>query len=79
MNLSEPFIFSTFEEKNSMALGKFTKKVSTYLTGRTLQMFRFDCVDSYMGESPKLKQIINEYYRNKPPLGFRNQQNPNDK
>lgn len=51
-----------------MAIGQFTKRVTTFISGRTLKMFRFDCVDSYMCESAKLKQIINEYYRNKPQL-----------
>lgn len=53
-----------------MAVGKFSKRVTTFLKGRTLKMFRFDCVDSDMGESQKLKQIVNDYYRNKVPFGF---------
>lgn len=54
-----------------MAIGKYSKRVTTFLKGRSLQMFRFDCVDSECGESVKLKEIVNYYYRNNPPKGFK--------
>lgn len=55
-----------------MAVGKFSKRITSFLSGNTLKMFRFDCLDSGMGESQKIRQIILTHYRNKPPAGFEN-------
>lgn len=54
-----------------MAISKFTEQCTTFLSGLTLKMFRFDCYDSGMGKSQKLKQIVTWYYRNNPPAGFK--------
>lgn len=53
-----------------MAIGQFTKRVTTFISGLDLKMFRYDCLDNGIGESQKLKQIVKHYYRNNPPLGF---------
>lgn len=58
-----------------MAVGKFSKRITSFLSGSYLKMFRFDCVDSGMGESQKVRQIIIQHYRNKPPKGFDNNTN----
>lgn len=62
--------YTIFAIKKQMTISKFTEKCVTYLSGKTLRMFRFDCIDSGVGKSQKLKQIIHWYYRNNPPLGF---------
>lgn len=58
-----------------MGISQFTKPVTTYLHGKVLRMFRFDCVDSEVGQAVKLREIVTEYYRNKPPFGFDKQGN----
>ena len=60
-----------------MAIGRYTKKVSTNLKGKSLQMFRFDCVDSEVCEAVKLREIVVTHYRNTPPLGFKKEINGN--
>lgn len=54
-----------------MAVSQFTKRVTTFLHGKTLRMFRFDCADNEEKEAQRLRTIVKEYYKIKPPLGFK--------
>ena len=50
---------------------KFTFKVKQIcLTGLYLRMFEYDCEQQGLDASKVGREIIKEYYKQKPPLGF---------
>lgn len=58
-------------KKNVTLSSPYFKRKQVCLKGKTLLMFEYDVKEQETKESTLLCHIVKEYYKNKPPFGYK--------